>query len=82
VTEYEAEITLNENGATVAFEDRHGKPVTFSGAREERYMVAKTLRAAAEEERRKADSVSERDLARHYERNAERLEKELTRMGV
>lgn len=77
----EAEITLTEDGASVAFEDAYGEPVRFASASEERHMVAKTLRTAAAEERRKAETVGERDLVRLYERNAERLEKELTRIG-
>jgi hypothetical protein len=77
----EAEITLTEDGASVAFADEHGKPVKFSSPREERHMVAKTLRNAAEEARHNAEAVNERELVRHYRRCAERLEKELVRVG-
>jgi hypothetical protein len=77
----EAEITLTDDGATVRFEDEHGKPVRFSSPREERHMVAKTLKNAAEEARHNAETVTERELVTHYQRCAERLEKELTRIG-
>ena len=76
----EAEITLTEDGAAVTFED-HGKPVKFATLNEERHMVVKALRAAAAEARGNAESVSEKDLVKYYQRNAERLEKELERMG-
>jgi hypothetical protein len=82
MNEIEAEITLTEDGATVVFEDRHGKPVKFSSPYEQRHMVIKTLRAAAAEARSNAESVSEKDLVKYYQRNAERLEKEVKRMGA
>lgn len=81
MSQYEAEITLTEDGATVAFE-RYGEPVTFATPHEERHMTAKALRLAAAEARRNAEAVGERDLARLYERNAQRLEKALKRIGA
>jgi hypothetical protein len=45
-------------------------------------MLTKALREAADEERRKAESVGERELVQYYEGNAKRLEKELARIGT
>jgi len=81
MTEYEAEITLTEGGATVAFADEHGNPVRFATPRQERGAILKALKAAASEQRRKGEAVGERDIAKLHQRNAERLEKELKRMG-
>jgi hypothetical protein len=81
MTEYEAEITLTEDGATVTFADDYGNPVRFATPRQERGAILKALRAAAAEQRRKAEFVGERDIAKLHQRNADRLEKELKRMG-
>jgi outer membrane lipopolysaccharide assembly protein LptE/RlpB len=76
----EAEITLAEDGATVTFADYYGNPVKFAAPRQERGAIIKALRAAAAEQRRKGEAVGERDLVKLYQRNAERLEKELARL--